>query len=280
MDNAALHNRGADERSTVLHACHMDPAKLYDEHISGTYDTDAFGLLRGGRELALTQLFGRLQPTANVVVDLALGTAESLLGLHARLPAAQLHGIDISARMLEQARRKLPEVNVIHDDAARMGSHFGPDSIDIALMHFLTTYVDTPAVIADVARSLRPGGFLSLVSSTYESFPAIHALALEVLPSELVKQLNPAPESGEVLAQQLRDAGLQIVEQASFEKSINFDSAPELALWGMKSGFFTHVLSVLPPTQVQAMVALSHLFPLRDRYHATALLAQKPQSTR
>jgi ubiquinone/menaquinone biosynthesis C-methylase UbiE len=255
----------------------MDIGELYDEHIADTYDSDALGLLRGGRELALQQLAPHLRALeGDVVVDLALGTGESLLALKPRLPGARLHGIDISARMLAVARQKLPEVHTIHDDAARVGQHFGPGSVDVALMHFLTTYIDARAVIRDVAIALKPGGYLSLVSSTYESFPAIHALALSVLPPELIKSVNPAPEGGAELAELMRAAGLDVVEQANFERPIAFEGPAELALWGMQSGFFTHVLSVLPPAQLQALASQSEHFPLQDRYQAAALLARKP----
>lgn len=259
----------------------MNVADLYDTHIADSYDAEPFGLLTGGRSLALAQLqqqlAGRAFDVAPVVVDLALGTGESLLETGALLPGARLHGIDISSRMIDVARQKMPGVHAIHDDAARVAHHFDAGSVDVALMHFLTTYIDARRVIADVAATLKPGGMLSLVSTTWESFPAVQGLALHVMSAEELQQKNPAPADGDALAAMMREAGLEVVEQASFEKDICFDSAPGFALWGMQSGFFTHVLSTMPSGQLDTLSSsMDAHFPLHDRYRAAALLARKP----
>lgn len=259
----------------------MDIAALYDHHIADSYDAEPFGLLTGGRGVAIAQLQRQLlqrgPTTSPVVVDLALGTGDSLLAAGALVEGATLHGIDISAGMIARAQQKLPRVHAIHDDAAKLTEHFPARSIDVALMHFLTTYIDAPPVIADVATTLKPGGLLSLVSTTWESFPGVHALALQVMSADELRRLNPAPGSGEALAAMMRDAGLEVVEQETFEKEITFDSAPSFALWGMQSGFFTHVLSTMPAGQLDELsTSMDAHFPLHDRYRAAALLARKP----
>lgn len=92
-----------------------------------------------------------------------------------------------------------------------------------------------------------------------------------------LKRLNPAPADGDAVAEMMRAAGLEVLSQERFEKEIRFKSAPELGVWGMQSGFFTHVLSTLPADRVEELsTSLSSLFPLHDRYHAAALLARKP----
>lgn len=258
-----------------------DIADLYDTHIADSYDRDTFGLLAGGHRSAVAQLQRLVAgpgafPPGGLIVDLALGTGGPLAALVDLLPGAEPVGIDISARMLEIARRKHPDIRTILDDAANIGAHFGPGSIDLALMHFLTTYIDTPRVIAQVADRLKPGGWFSVASTTYESFPFIHGAVSSVLPPALLQSLNPAPANGAALAALLEQAGLEVVALDRFEQEIHFASLPELVQWGMQSGFFTHILSKLPPELFRSFEGMASQFPVTDRYCSAILLARKP----
>lgn len=256
-------------------------ADLYDNHVADTYDLDAFGLLAGGRAVAARQLRQTLAqaphfPADARVVDLALGTGASLADLSAVLPRAEFIGIDISPKMLEIAAQKHPYIRTILDDAANVQFHFASGSIDLALMHFLTTYIDTAQVVASLARCLKPGAYLSIASTTYESFRLIHDAASTILPPDLIKMLNPAPVDGNSIAALLEGAGLEVVENERFEKEIAFETLPDLLQWGMQSGFFTHILSKLSAGNLDAFAPMAARFPVTDRYCASILLARKP----
>lgn len=256
-------------------------ANLYDNHVADTYDLDSFGLLAGGRALATAQLRHALTqanafPRTGRVVDLALGTGASLADVAGFLPDAECIGIDISAKMLELARQKYPGFRTILDDASNIANHFDAASIDLALMHFLTTYIDTEKVVASVAACLKPGAYLSIASTTYESFRVIAAAASTVLSPELIKQLSPAPVDGASIARLLEAAGLEVVVNERFEKDISFATLPDLFQWGMQSGFFTHILSQLPPDMLEHFQPMAAQFPVTDRYCSSILLARKP----
>jgi ubiquinone/menaquinone biosynthesis C-methylase UbiE len=257
-------------------------ADLYDNHVADTYDLDLFGLLAGGRTLATKQLRQTLTnpeafPDNGRVVDLALGTGASLAELADFLSGAELIGIDISPKMLEIANRKYPGIRTILDDAANIDLHFTNNSVDLALMHFLTTYINTDKVVASVAKSLKPGAYLSIASTTYESFRRIYSAASTVLPPEIIQSLNPAPVDGNSLTKLLENAGLEVIAIDRFEKEISFATLPDLFQWGMQSGFFTHILSKLTPDTLSAFQPMSALFPLTDRYCSSILLARKPE---
>lgn len=257
-------------------------ADLYDNHVADTYDLDSFGLLAGGRAVATNQLrrtltSGKGFPGTGRIVDLALGTGASLADLAAFLPAAEYTGIDISPRMLELARQKYPAFRTILDDASNIANHFPAGTIDLALMHFLTTYIDTDKVVASVATCLKPGAWLSIASTTYESFRVITAAASTVLGPELIQSLSPAPVDGDSIARAMEKAGLEVVLNERFEKDISFASLPDLVQWGMQSGFFTHILSQLPPGMFDSFQSLASLFPVHDRYCSSILLARKPE---
>lgn len=256
-------------------------ADLYDNHVADTYDLDAFGLLAGGRAVAARQLrqalAGTSQFPANArVVDLAVGTGASLADLSGVLPQAEFVGIDISPKMLEIAAQKHPFIRTVLDDAANVERHFSAGTIDLALMHFLTTYINAADVIASLARSLKPGAYLSIASTTYESFRVIHAAASTILPPDVIKAMNPAPVDGDSLAALLESAGLEVVANERFEKDITFATLPDLMQWGMQSGFFTHILSKLSTVNLDAFAPMAARFPVTDRYCSSILLARKP----
>ncbi len=258
----------------------VDIARLYDQHIADHYDDDRYGLLRGGRALALQQLAARVGAlpvsTAPRIVDLALGTGASLLGAHALLPAASLHGIDISARMLEIAKSRIVDVHAILDDAAHVGRHFEAGTVDVALMHFLTTYIDGRQVVADTARTLRPGSLLSIASTTWAAFPTLQTLLGHLLAHDEQHAINPAPESADVVAGFLTDAGLEVVERDEFATPIRFGSFDELHDFGLRSGFFTHIIEAVSDEVMVMARNIEGIFPFEDTYKAAVLLARKP----
>ncbi len=250
---------------------------MYDRHVAATYDRDVFGLLAGGRELALSQLTD-LWPSsqAPLVVDLGVGTGDGLLGVWRQAPQARLTGIDVSAQMLAEAESKVPAAVLVPDDARRVAAHVGAGRADLVLVHYLTTYVDVGDLLARVVEVLRPGGLLSLVSTTYEAFPVLAAAAAELVGEEGLRRLNPAPESAEVLRSALAVAGLEVLRDDMFEAQVSFDSLAELVRWGRQSGFLTHVLDGLPGAATARLPQLEPRFPVVDRYRAVVLLARKP----
>lgn len=254
----------------------MDIGKLYDQNIAGTYDQDQFGLLSGGRNLGLEQIKNHVAASGiRDILDLAAGTGESLLQCRHLFPSAALHGIDLSGEMLAIAETKLA-FNAVQDDVVNTGKYFASDSVDLMLMHFLTTFVDGNAVVQDTAKLLRPGGYFSIVSSTYEAFPRLQALASTLLSDGFLQQANPSPLNTETVAEYCRNAGLEIVAVDTFTRPVKFFSFEEFYSFGMNSGFFTHILSRCSREQIAGFSQLQHLLPFEDSYRASVVLARKP----
>lgn len=256
----------------------MNIGQLYDQTIAAHYDHDEYGLLGGARRLAFAQIAAHAGGVREVL-DLAAGTGESLLAARALFPDAALHGIDLSDRMLALAEAKLP-FDAIHDDVANAGRHFAPGSMDLLLMHFLTTFVDGDAVVADTANLLRPGGCYSIVSTTYEAFPAALAIGRRLLPEEAIRQMAPAPLNGEAVATYLRNAGLEVLASETFTKTLRFESFEAFYDFGMNSGFFTHVFEKLAPEQLAAFGRMAGIFPLEEHYCAAVVIARKVPGSR
>lgn len=254
----------------------MDIGQIYDDTVADHYDRDQHGLLGGARNRFFEQIRVHLSQTkVNKVLDLAVGTGESLAPLRTMFPGAALSGVDLSARMLEIARTKL-DFQAIHDDVNNAAEHFARESFDLILMHFLTTFIDGAKVVRESSDLLKSGGYYSIVSTTYEAFPLLRELSLKVVSKEFLDQASPAPQDTDTIAAFLRDAGLEIVACEQFEKEISFPNFFELFEFAQKSGFFTHILAQVDASKVSEFQNLDLPFPMVDRYKAAVVLARKP----
>jgi SAM-dependent methyltransferase len=102
------------------------------------------------------------------VVDLGTGTGAAALALARRFEEAAVEGVDISERMIAIAREKTPDdladrVRFSVGDAATLP--FAAASFDLVIQ------VNVPVFFEQIARLLRPGGHVVLVSSLGKATP-------------------------------------------------------------------------------------------------------------
>lgn len=254
----------------------LDIGKLYDS-IASHYDSDVFGLLSAGRTAAVAQIT-KIVPSRprTRIVDLGTGTGESLAALAPSFAGARISGIDLSAEMLAVARRKI-DLQAIVANAENVGAHVEDATVDLALMHFLTTFIDVRSTLEACQRALRPGGFLSVVSTTQEAFGALRReIGLRIATDEELRAASPAPSDPDVLLALVRDAGLEIVAVEHVVRKVKFTSFAQCLDFGVKSGFFTHIIASLGEERVQAASQLDALFPIADEYRGVAILAKRP----
>lgn len=252
----------------------MDYGKLYDVHVADTYDEDALGLLSGARNLAIAQLNASKLPPNATVLDLGVGTGQTLAALRRRFPEGRMIGIDLSARMIAVAQQKLAlEAHVA--DACDADKYVPAASVDLAIAHFLTTFVDRPRLFRVTARTLRPEGLFSVVSTPSEAFRKVRAGVAQLLgDAGLIDKTSPSPETGDSLAAELRAAGFEILQSETFRKPVVFESFDEALQWGLKSGFFAHVVEGLGMERISTLAGLTRgMFPFHDEYVGVAILA-------
>nr|WP_238155543.1 class I SAM-dependent methyltransferase [Kribbella soli] len=123
----------------------------YDESVASTYDET-----RGGpaRAEAAARAVDALLPKGGRVLELAVGTG--IVGAELVALGNLVHGVDLSAAMLERARVRLPG-HVAAADAARLpvADRRCDAVVAVWLLHLLD---DSEPVIAEVARVLRTDG--------------------------------------------------------------------------------------------------------------------------
>ncbi|MEV5967959.1 Maf family nucleotide pyrophosphatase [Kribbella sp. NPDC051952] len=123
----------------------------YDETVASTYDET-----RGGeaRAEAAAHAVQSLLPSAGRLLELAVGTGS--VGAELVALGNLVHGVDLSAAMLQRARVRLPG-HVAAADAKTLpiADRRCDAVVAIWLLHLLE---DSEPIVAEVARVLRPGG--------------------------------------------------------------------------------------------------------------------------
>lgn len=132
------------------------------------------------------------------VLDIGCGTGKSSRDAARRAHDGAVLGVDLSSRMLDDARRRsadegLTNVEFLHADA--QGHPFDPGSFDVVISVFGAMFFGDPlAAFANIRRSLRPGGCIAFLS--WQAFE--HNEWLTTLFDALAAGRDlPAPPAGE-----------------------------------------------------------------------------------
>jgi ubiquinone/menaquinone biosynthesis C-methylase UbiE len=108
------------------------------------------------------------------VLDIGCGNGLYLTELERREHGGDIFGIDLSAGMLEAARSR-SSVRLLVGDAQALP--FGVDSFDRLLaMHMLYHVPDRAAAIAEMARVVRPGGTVLVMTNSTHHLEELNAL--------------------------------------------------------------------------------------------------------
>lgn len=156
-----------------------DARRFWDEQ-AATFDEAAdHGLRDPGVRRAWSDLLLPLLPSGAVVADLGCGTGT--LSVLLAEAGHDVHGVDLSPRMVEAARAKA--------DAAGVPARFSvgdaadppvePGSVDVVLArHVLWAFEDPADVLGAWTRQLRPGGRFLLVEGRWSTGAGLRAAEL------------------------------------------------------------------------------------------------------
>jgi SAM-dependent methyltransferase len=101
------------------------------------------------------------------VLDVGCGNGETTRDAAALAPHGRALGVDLSTRMLDQARRRAAEAGLTNADFLQADAQvhpFAPASFDLAISRTGTMFFgDAVAAFANIRRALRPGGRLALL---------------------------------------------------------------------------------------------------------------------
>ncbi|MEK6277590.1 MAG: class I SAM-dependent methyltransferase [Actinomycetota bacterium] len=109
-----------------------------------------------------------VSPAPERVLDVGCGTGEDALFLAREFPGARVRGIDVSEEMIRTARAKVgldPEGRIHFKVADASSLPWPEDSFD------LVAQLNMPPFFTEIARVLRPGGFVIVAASWGERTP-------------------------------------------------------------------------------------------------------------
>jgi SAM-dependent methyltransferase len=148
--------------------------RQYDHVIAPHYDRDPHNVIGRSLDLVLAQLERQHCLADSLrVLDLGIGTGTFLKRLVNRVDHFEPHGIDISEKMIEVARKQIPNLDAEVDDAANLEAHFGKVPFDLICSHFVTGFVPIQILAPRIHNRLAVGGFWSFAGGTKAGFPVL-----------------------------------------------------------------------------------------------------------
>jgi len=165
MSHTLGDRRGTGAQRDTAPVAALDTASIQEAYRrwAGVYDTVFGGISSFGRKRAV-ELVNRLP--GRDVLEVGVGTGLALP--HYRQDKV-ITGIDLSVAMLDQARRRVSEMNLRNVIALREmdaeATDFADDSFDTAVAMFVASVVPHPrALLAEMRRVVRPGGNILFVN--------------------------------------------------------------------------------------------------------------------
>src|SRR5262249_48109704 len=140
--------------------------RQYDEVIAPHYDRDPYGVTGRSLDRAIDQIKRRAADTLYAplrVLDVGMGTGAFLAKLRNHAAYLRPFGIDVSEKMIDIARTRLPDLVAAVDDAANLEEQFEAESFDLVSTHFVTGFVPLAVLAPKIHRRLEVGGYWSLV---------------------------------------------------------------------------------------------------------------------
>jgi ubiquinone/menaquinone biosynthesis C-methylase UbiE len=186
------------------------------------------------------------------VLDLGSGTGyPALLGAQTVGPSGSMIGLDLAEQMLAVARRKATALslsNVTFRTGDVTALPFAADSFDAVTSRFCLMFLpDIPKAAAEIARVLKPGGWVAAaVWSSPDKNPSI-GLSMEAI-KKVVELPQPDPTAPGIfrlaqpgdLAGMLQQAGLVDVTDQEFLAEWSYASAEE---------YYTSLMEIAAPVQ-------------------------------
>jgi SAM-dependent methyltransferase len=242
------------------------PESVNFDRMADRYDETRGGEERGryvAEEIAAYLPNGRL---------LEIGVGTGLIGLAFADLGWQVVGVDLSAKMLDRAARRIPG-RVARADVERLP--VAAHSVDACLaVHVLHLVGDAKAVVTEVARVLRPGGRFAVVGGGHSVDAADVTLVIAAMQRRLAAGPRKEREAQVDAVPELADAvGLRLVESFEVVREIGA-STPARAISTVEGRLSSQLWDLSDEdwaAAVQPALAELRALPDQDRPRATVL---------
>jgi len=265
---------------------------LYDQ-ISDRYDLDFGGVRAAARRQCVEQIARQID-SAHTVLDCAVGVGDILEEIRSQVRVEQFIGNDISPEMLKLATARVGGgFRGINGSAMEIEQHVESGSQCLVLSHLLYDYCDSTELLRIAYRLLRPGGYVSVMSTTksqYDGyfwqqanrFPRI----LKLVDFRRKVEEGTTPESHAHHMALLENSGFEIVEQDSLKFPLTIHDGKEAWSALFESGWGLGSFSEYRPIELKLVRALLSalaapgmgFYPYAFVGHISVVLGRKPMS--
>lgn len=274
----------------------MSLKKIYNNVAHSYRIADRFGALSTSHDCAMRQLEHISHPFdhASKILDLGVGDGLFLQRLQKENPKAEYTGIDISQNMLNIAAHNCPGLNTIEASTVEASRFLTRHSQDLILAHFIGAYIPLDALLTQVDTLAKSNGYLSLITSTHESFPVMKENFSKFVSNkksliayiaqhyyETALKKTTVVSSEQELLNILQEHNFEVIEHQHCRLSLTLNSVNEFIEFGFNAGWLVNGLAVgcIPASVVRKfivpLVNKIYSFPYHDTHSIAIVLARK-----
>lgn len=235
--------------------------QYYTDEVVEKYADDPFGLLAETQNLVHQQLSHILEARLgnhhiDRLLDVAIGHGKSFIQADKHFDVTEFIGNDYSAGMLEEAKKNFPNFKAIHGDCVEIDKHIPAESVDVVYAHYVLSYVNAINLFKAIHHVLKPGGYLSLATSTWDNLRDAQEVFQKELPflfnreKSIQRYKGKIPINGEHVQQMLRQCGFTNIAIDYVKTEMTFNHFDEFwayfaeAGWHVQSARITGKLSL------------------------------------
>ncbi|MCA9034768.1 MAG: class I SAM-dependent methyltransferase [Planctomycetaceae bacterium] len=263
--------------------------RQYDDVIASQYDLDPQSITSNSLDIAISHmiaegLLSNILPAMRIL-DVGMGTGMFLEKLrHCSSRPIEPYGIDISARMVEIAQRKLPDLIAAVDDGANIDRHFCDGTFHLASTHFVTGFVPISHLAPRIFRKLEDGGYWSFVGGTSLGYAELQRRANHPVIRMLFGGRSPdlqgmiCPDGEESVKSVIQEAGFDIVDSQTHQPELKFSGFDEFMEYAYHGGWLTPFIEQIGLQNAkrwQQTVLNKLVFPVVDHHNIVLVLARK-----
>ena len=241
--------------------------KTYNRIASSFDDKDFGSVYKNTRALYCAQITETIKNKAPNILDLSVGTGTALSTLKSHYPKACFIGNDLSKNMLDKSKEKMNSANyqTIHDDVVNIEKHVAHGSQDLILSHYLFSYADRIQVMRRAYKMLKPGGYLSIASSTKEQFSSFHQqlkngdmgnvakLFIHSMNFDRYVENVGTPKSGDQLLEEAIALNFKRIKKDIYKEKIYFFSYEDIKSWAYDSGWAANYFEKNPKLKLSIL---------------------------
>lgn len=267
-------------------------SQIYDR-VAERYDGDWANIYSTSRAHCIRQIvkhFGNERRSIDAM-DFAVGTGNAFSDLRHHFNLGNCTGFDISGGMLSLAERKLSQqVTLLKQDAKKAVDFVKPESVDLAMSHFLLNFVEADHLLESSLKLLRPGGVLSLITSTQQSLSELHSgrfrHAGRILGVRNSLNKMSTPKDHQSCLNKLQQHGFEIIEETVHCQKLSFNSFADVRSWAVDSGWMVSSMDNKLGLRIALgrlilgilEISMHPLYPLQASTEISVVLARKPEN--